>query len=112
MKKVKIISVVGARPNFIKIASFCHETAKHDELIDHLLVHTGQHYDLSMSGCFLNSLNIPEPDINLEVGSGSHATQTANIMIKFEKVCLKYKPDGIVVVVMCNSMYFNNEHIM
>ena len=103
MKKTKIISVVGARPNFMKIAPFCHEIAKHSDLFDHLLVNTGQHYDMSMSGNFFNSLQIPEPEINLEVGSGSHAAQTANVMIKFENVCVKYKPDWIVVVGDVNS---------
>lgn len=100
---MKIISVVGARPNFIKIAPFCHEIDRYPDDFKHLLVHTGQHYDKKMSAVFFGELDIPEPDINLEVGSGSHAVQTAKIMIAFEKVCLTHKPDWIVVVGDVNS---------
>jgi UDP-N-acetylglucosamine 2-epimerase (non-hydrolysing) len=99
---VKIISVVGARPNFMKIAPFIRAVEKynreHNNLIDHLLVHTGQHYDIRMSEAFFRDLNIPEPDINLEIGSGSHAEQLGNTMIEFEKVLLMEKPDWVVVV--------------
>jgi len=100
---MKIISVVGARPNFMKISPFCLELSKHTKQVKHLLVHTGQHYDKKMSDDFFKALNIQEPDINLEVGSGSHAQQTAQIMQRFEPICLKYKPDLVVVVGDVNS---------
>lgn len=100
---MKLISVVGARPNFMKIAPLCHAIAKHNlqnpqKALDHVLVHTGQHYDVRMSEAFFKSLNIPDPDINLEVGSGSHAEQLAYTMIEFEKVLVKHKPDWVIVV--------------
>ncbi len=94
---MKIISVVGARPNFMKIAPFCKELAKHPE-IKHVLVHTGQHYDVRMSDSFFVDLGIPEPDIHLNIGSGSHAEQVGRTMIEFEKVVRAEKPDWIVVV--------------
>jgi len=100
---VKIINVVGARPNFIKMAPIIDELNKHPHLFKHLLVHTGQHYDEKMSKAFFKDLGMPKPDIDLGVGSGSHAEQTAKIMIEFEKVCLKYKPDLIIVVGDVNS---------
>ncbi len=70
---------------------------------DYLLVHTGQHYDLQMSDAFFQELKIPDPDVNLEVGSGSHAVQTAEIMVRFEKVCLQERPDWLIVVGDVNS---------
>ncbi|MDD5687506.1 MAG: UDP-N-acetylglucosamine 2-epimerase (non-hydrolyzing) [Elusimicrobia bacterium] len=102
-KKIKIISVVGARPNFMKIAPLSAEFAKRADKIEHILVHTGQHYDRSMDKIFFEELNLPKPHINLGIGSASHAVQTAKIMIGFEKVCLKYLPDWIVVVGDVNS---------
>jgi UDP-N-acetylglucosamine 2-epimerase (non-hydrolysing) len=99
---MKIISVVGARPNFIKIAPFVKAINAFNDLsihkIDHLLVHTGQHYDNRMSDAFFRQLEIPEADINLSIGSGSHAEQVGNTMICFEKVLRKEKPDWVVVV--------------
>jgi len=100
---MKIISVVGARPNFMKIAPFCNAINEYNQAakninIEHKLVHTGQHYDIRMSESFFQSLGIPNPDINLEIGSGSHAEQVGNTMIAFEKVCLEEKPDWVVVV--------------
>lgn len=99
---MKIICVVGARPNFIKIAPFIKEIKKFNNLnkdfIQNILVHTGQHYDVNMSDNFFKSLEIPMPDINLGVGSGSHAEQVGNTMIEFEKVLRKEKPDWVVVV--------------
>jgi UDP-N-acetylglucosamine 2-epimerase (non-hydrolysing) len=110
MKKIKLIPVVGARPNFMKIAPVISAIRKHngnctrgETHIDYLLLHTGQHYDLKMSDTFFQELNIPAPDINLGVGSGSHAEQTAEIMVRFEKICLEEKPDWIVVVGDVNS---------
>jgi UDP-N-acetylglucosamine 2-epimerase (non-hydrolysing) len=109
-KKLKLILVVGARPNFMKIAPLVHEISRRngshnrgDVEIEYLLVHTGQHYDVKMSDAFFRDLNIPQPDFNLEVGSGSHAVQTAEIMARFEKVCLEEKPDWVVVVGDVNS---------
>jgi len=99
---MKVISVVGARPNFMKIAPFIRAVEEynrnHNNFINHILVHTGQHYDIRMSEAFFRDLDIPEPDINLEIGSGSHAEQLGNTMIEFEKVLLKEKPDWVVVV--------------
>ena len=100
---MKIISVVGARPNFMKIAPFIRAIEEYNHLhpksqIKHTLVHTGQHYDDNMNKIFFKSLNIPEADINLGVGSGSHAEQVGNTMIGFEKVLKKIKPDWVVVV--------------
>jgi len=102
-KKLKIISVVGTRPNFIKIAPLCREFQKVNSCIEHLLVHTGQHYDVDMDRDFFESLHIPAPDINLEVGSGSQSAQVAQIMTKFESYCLQHKPDWVVVVGDVNS---------
>lgn len=98
----KIISVVGARPNFMKIAPIAKELNKYQN-IEHLIVHTGQHYDSKMSDAFFNDLEIPTPNFFLGVGSGSHAEQTANIMLKFEKVLLENKPDLVLVVGDVNS---------
>lgn len=100
---MKIINVVGARPNFMKMAPIIEAMDKYPEQIDHLLVHTGQHYDEKMSKAFFDDLGMPKPDIDLEVGSGSHAEQTARIMVAFEKVCLEHKPDLVIVVGDVNS---------
>ncbi|MBW6442505.1 UDP-N-acetylglucosamine 2-epimerase (non-hydrolyzing) [Patescibacteria group bacterium] len=99
---MKIINVVGARPNFIKIAPLLEEYKKWPK-IKSLLVHTGQHYDFNMSQRFFDELKISKPDYNLGIGSGSHAQQTARIMLSFEKVCIKEKPDLVVVVGDVNS---------
>ncbi|MBN1805951.1 MAG: UDP-N-acetylglucosamine 2-epimerase (non-hydrolyzing) [Sedimentisphaerales bacterium] len=99
---MKILNVVGARPNFMKIAPLIAEYNQH-ETISSIIVHTGQHYDEIMSNLFFHELCIPEPDINLEVGSASHAVQTAEIMKRFEPVLLGNKPDVVVVVGDVNS---------
>lgn len=99
---MKLILVAGARPNFMKIAPLMHALKDHP-VIKAVLVHTGQHYDVKMSGQFFDELNIPAPDINLEVGSASHAVQTARIMEGFEKVCVDEQPDAILVVGDVNS---------
>lgn len=99
---MKIITVAGARPNFIKIAPIIEQIEKRGK-IKHLLVHTGQHYDFKMSQVFFRDLEIPNPDIYLNAGSGSHAEQTAKIMVEFEKVLLKEKPDLVLVVGDVNS---------
>lgn len=101
-KTIKILNVVGARPNFMKIAPLIHEMKKSNKLVP-LLVHTGQHYDKNMSDSFFVDLNIPDPDYHLGVGGGSQAEQTAKIMIEFEKVCIKELPDLVLVVGDVNS---------
>lgn len=99
---MKIISVVGARPNFMKIGPFIKAVRSFNTIqkstIEHLLVHTGQHYDNTMSKAFFEQLDIPEADINLGIGSGTHAEQVGQTMIEFEKVVRDYKPDWVVVV--------------
>lgn len=99
---MKILSVVGARPNFMKIAPILKAFRRHPE-IESQLVHTGQHYDAEMSDAFFRDLQIPAPDINLGIGSGSHAEQTARVMLAFEPVLLQEKPDWVVVVGDVNS---------
>jgi UDP-N-acetylglucosamine 2-epimerase (non-hydrolysing) len=99
---VKIICVVGARPNLMKIAALMQAFSRRDA-IDPLLVHTGQHYDENMSDLFFRQLGIPEPTINLGVGSASHAVQTADIMTAFEPVVLEHRPDAVLVVGDVNS---------
>ncbi|MGC1961710.1 MAG: UDP-N-acetyl glucosamine 2-epimerase, partial [Candidatus Sulfotelmatobacter sp.] len=119
---IRLLSVVGARPNFMKIAPILAElklaelkkdALKNDELkkdeskkfpaIEHCLVHSGQHYDELLSGNFFTDLGLPRPDVNLEVGSGSHAVQTAEIMKRLEPVLLDYKPQMVLVVGDVNS---------
>lgn len=99
----KILLVAGARPNFMKIAPVLRAMERYSNIIQPILVHTGQHYDSKMSDTFFTSLGIKHPDYNLEVGSGSHAVQTAGIMIKLEEVCSAEKPDMVVVVGDVNS---------
>jgi len=99
----KIISVVGARPNFMKVAPVHSSFQKYHEQIKHLICHTGQHYDDKMSKVFFTDLELPQPDFYLGAGSGSHAEQTAKIMTGFEKVLLVEKPDLIIVVGDVNS---------
>jgi UDP-N-acetylglucosamine 2-epimerase (non-hydrolysing) len=107
---MKMILVAGARPNFMKIAPLVRAIHQHNEKpnnnfarIEFLLVHTGQHYDIQMSDVFFRDFGLPKPDINLEVGSGSHAVQTANIMTGFESICIEKQPDWVVVVGDVNS---------
>jgi UDP-N-acetylglucosamine 2-epimerase (non-hydrolysing) len=106
MGVVKILNVVGARPNFMKIAPIVEAMkgyAGPGGRIDHRLVHTGQHYDAKMSDAFFGDLGIPRPDVDLGIGSGSHAEQTGRVMMEFEKVCLSEKPDLVIVVGDVNS---------
>lgn len=100
---LKIVNVVGARPNFMKMAPIVDAMKQHPNDIRQWLVHTGQHYDEKMSKSFFVDLGIPEPDLNLEVGAGSHAQQTAGVMVSFEKVCMDLKPDLVIVVGDVNS---------
>ena len=99
---IKIICVCGARPNFMKIAPLM-KAFKESGNFQTLLVHTGQHYDEKMSKLFFEELNIPKPEINLEVGSGSHAVQTAEVIKRFEPVVVDFKPDYVLVVGDVNS---------
>jgi UDP-N-acetylglucosamine 2-epimerase (non-hydrolysing) len=108
LREIKILSIVGARPNFIKIASI--EKAVRDYNVDtrtphleHSIVHTGQHYDERMSALFFDELALPRPSFNLEVGSASHAVQTAQIMERFEPILLQEKPDVLLLVGDVNS---------
>ena len=105
MKFIDIIA--GARPNFIKIAPIIHSILK-DGNFSFRLIHTGQHYDKNMSGNFFEQLNIPEPNINLEVGSGTQATQTAKIMIGYENVLSSSKPELCLVVGDVFFYHFNS----
>ncbi len=98
-----IVSVVGARPNFLKTAPLLREFARHPESIKSLLVHTGQHYDYSMSEAFFQDLELPPPDFHLEAGSASHSVQTAKVMTRFEEVALEVRPDWVVVFGDVNS---------
>ncbi len=99
----KIISVVGARPNFMKVAPIHKAFQQYRSLVTHLICHTGQHYDEKMSKVFFEDLELPQPDFYLGVGSGSHTEQTARVMIEFEKILLAEKPDLIIVVGDVNS---------
>lgn len=100
---LKVINVVGARPNFMKVAPLVEAMKRREREFSPLIVHTGQHYDPSMSDAFFRDLEIPEPDVYLEVGSASHSAQTAAIMQRFEPVVLQEKPDWVLVVGDVNS---------
>src|SRR5688572_26896049 len=100
---LKVLNIVGARPNFMKIAPIMREMKRRESEFLPLLVHTGQHYDAAMSDSFFADLGIPEPDYHLEVGSASHAVQTARIMTEFEPVVMREKPDWVLVVGDVNS---------
>ena len=104
---MKVVLVCGARPNFMKIAPLLRAIARHNGLnklpITPVLVHTGQHYDYEMSQVFFQDLELPKPDVYLGVGSGTHAEQTGKVMIEFEKILLREKPDLVMVVGDVNS---------
>ena len=100
---LKILNIVGARPNFMKIAPIVREMRRRENDFLPLIVHTGQHYDAAMSDSFFTDLGIPKPNFHLEVGSASHAVQTAKIMTAFEPVVLEEKPDWVLVVGDVNS---------
>ncbi|MEN8225558.1 MAG: UDP-N-acetylglucosamine 2-epimerase (non-hydrolyzing) [Bacteroidota bacterium] len=117
---MKLLSVVGARPNFMKIAPFIRAISDYNQSanqkIEHILVHTGQHYDQNMSEAFFQELGIPRPDVNLGVGSGSHAEQVGITMIELEKVFRKEKPDWVIVLgdvnaTLAASVTAKKEHI-
>ncbi len=94
---MKIINIVGARPNFMKIAPL-HKAFQNHPNIDSKIVHTGQHYDEKMSDIFFNQLELPKPDYYLGIGGGSHTHQKANVMLAFEKILLEERPDVVLVV--------------
>lgn len=104
---MKILHVVGARPNFVKTAPLMAEMARHAEAFEQVLIHTGQHYDDNMSRIFFEDLDIPAPDHYLNVGGGAgggtHSEQTARIMLAFEPVLLQHRPDWVIVVGDVNS---------
>lgn len=99
----KVLSVVGARPNFMKVAPIHRAFQTYSDKIEHLIIHTGQHYDAAMSDAFFQDLDMPQPAVFLGIGSGSHAAQTAKVMVEFERVCEELKPDFIIVVGDVNS---------
>lgn len=100
---MNILNAVGARPNFMKLAPIIEAMDGRGERIRHRLVHTGQHYDARMSQTFFTDLGMPRPDVDLGVGSGSHAEQTAKVMMAFEKVLLDMRPDLVIVAGDVNS---------
>jgi UDP-N-acetylglucosamine 2-epimerase (non-hydrolysing) len=100
---LKVINVVGARPNFMKVAPIVEAMKRREQEFSPLVVHTGQHYDAAMSDSFFRDLELPQPDVYLGVGSGSHAAQTAAVMERFEPVIIKEKPDWVIVVGDVNS---------
>ena len=100
---LKVINVVGARPNFMKVAPIVAAMKTRLTKFQPLVVHTGQHYDADMSDSFFRDLQLPQPDTHLDVGSGSHAAQTAAVMERFEPVVLNEKPDWVLVVGDVNS---------
>ena len=102
MKQLKVHLITAARPNFMKVAPLYHVLARQG-WCKPVLVHTGQHYDNSMSDTFLRELGLPDPDLHLGVGSGTHAEQTAGVMVAYEKVCLEKRPDWVVVAGDVNS---------
>ena len=99
----RLAVVVGARPNFMKAAPLMEELSKHPDRLEPQLIHTGQHYDHKLSQLFFDELGMPQPDIHLGVGSGSHAVQTARIMIEIEQVFLENRPDLVIVFGDVNS---------
>src|SRR3954468_8947663 len=100
---MRIVSVVGARPNFVKTAPVIAELRRRLPDARNVLVHTGQHYDRMMSDVFLEELGVPEPDYMLGVGSGSHAVQTARVMERVEPVLEEERPDVVIVPGDVNS---------
>ena len=103
MKKKKVIISVGARPNFMKAAPIILAMKRYPSRFAPMLVHTGQHYDYAMSKVFFNELGLYRPDRYLNVGSGSHGSQTAHILERFEKILVREKPDLVIVVGDVNS---------
>ena len=103
MTALRVLSVVGTRPNFMKIAPIAAELARRGDTFEHTLVHTGQHYDAAMSEVFFQQLGVGEPDVRLEVGAGSHAQTTARVMERLEPVLVDLEPDVVLVPGDVNS---------
>ena len=101
--KKRIILVIGARPNFVKVAPMVRELKKYNYKFNYTILHTGQHYDYEMSEAIFEDLDIPEPDIYLGIGGGTHAEQTGKIMMAFEKVLIEGEYDLVVVFGDVNS---------
>src|SRR5918992_1574264 len=104
---MRIVSIVGARPQFVKLAPICRAVEAHNRSggapIRHMIVHTGQHYDPELSDIFFDELEIPKADINLGVGSGAHGQQTGRMLEHFERFLLESKPDAVIVYGDTNS---------
>ncbi len=103
MSRKRLHLIAAARPNFMKIAPLYHALRREEDWAETLIVHTGQHYDYSMSEAFFADLGLPAPHVNLEVGSGSHAEQTGGVMIAYERYCRVSPPDWVIVVGDVNS---------
>ena len=97
MSRVSVHLIAAARPNFMKVAPLYH-ALKASDWANPVLIHTGQHYDKNMSDAILDDLRVPAPDYHLGIGSGSHAEQTGNVMIAYEKICMQDRPDWTIVV--------------
>ena len=102
MPTTKVFLVGGARPNFMKVAPLYH-AFRRSPFFDVTLVHTGQHYDDKLAGSFFRDLDLPDPDVSLNVGSGTHAVQTARVLERFERELFARQPDLVVVVGDVNS---------
>jgi len=102
-RRIRLLAVAGARPNFMKIAPLMKELLRRADRFEPILVHTGQHYDQAMSESFFRDLAIPEPDVNLGIGSGTHGEQTAQVLVAIEKILLERRPDVVLVVGDVNS---------
>src|SRR5205085_10427170 len=100
---LRVVSVVGTRPNFMKVAPIAAELARRGDAFEHRLVHTGQHYDAAMSDVFFEQLGVGEPDVRLEVGAGTHAETTARVMERLEPVLMEREPDVVLVPGDVNS---------
>src|SRR3954470_22034758 len=100
---VKIDLIAAARPNFMKVAPLYHSLQAESAWCVARLVHTGQHYDANMSDAFFADLGLPRPDVHLGIGGGSHAEQTAGVMVAYEKACIQDRPDWVIVVGDVNS---------
>src|SRR5688572_25021673 len=101
---IRVLTIIGARPQIIKAAAIS-RAIRHSfsSQIKEIIIHTGQHYDNNMSAVFMNELNIPREDYNLEAGSGMHGRQTALMLQKIEEILIKEKPDGVIVYGDTNS---------